>query len=292
MKRNAYAKINLGLDVTGVRPNGYHDVEMIMQTVDLYDVLEFEKLPDQKGVVELSVNVEGLGNIEDNLIYKSAKLMLEEGKLTDGVRIKLEKNIPVAAGMAGGSTDAATTFLGINDLFELGFSGKRLRELGVSLGADIPYCIMGGTALAKGIGEELEILPDVKGEVLLIAKPSINVSTKMVYEALDSKPIEKHPDIAGMVKAIKEGNEEGILSRLGNVLELVTCSLYPVIDEIKAKMLDMGARNSLMSGSGPTVFGIFANKEDAEKCKEALQATLGLKEVYVTSFHAGNGRKD
>ncbi len=282
--KKAYAKINLGLDVIGRLPNGYHEVKMVMQTVGIYDVLTLEKIPE--GIIVTTDNGE-LPTDENNLIYKSAKLMREKYFIQEGVRIHLEKNIPIAAGMAGGSTDAAATFIGMNELFGIGATEEELRELGVKVGADVPYCIMGGTALAEGIGERLSPLSAPKDCFLLIAKPDINVSTKYVYEHLDAEGVEKHPDIDGMIEALEQGSPEGIVMRLGNVLENVTVKKYPVIQEIKENMLENGALGSLMSGSGPTVFGMFDEKETAEKALEALEATGLAKQLFVTGFAKG-----
>ena len=282
--KKAYAKINLGLDVIGRLPNGYHEVKMIMQTVGIYDVLTLEKIPE--GIVVTTDNGE-LPTDEDNLIYKSAKLMQEKYKLPCGVRIHLEKNIPIAAGMAGGSTDAAATFTGMNELFEIGASEEELRELGVKVGADVPYCIMGGTALAEGIGEKLSRLPAPKDCYLLIAKPDINVSTKYVYEHLDAEGVEKHPDIDGMIEALKQGSLDGVVECLGNVLETVTVKKYSIIEEIKQTMLENGAQGSIMSGSGPTVFGIFTEEEKAKKALEILEKKELAKQLFVTGFVKG-----
>lgn len=282
--RKAYAKINLGLDVIGRLENGYHEVKMIMQTVGIYDVLTLQKIPS--GIIVTTDNGE-LPTDENNLIYKSAKLMQEKYNISGGVSIHLEKNIPIAAGMAGGSTDAAATFIGMNELFEIGASEEELRELGVKVGADVPYCIMGGTALAEGIGEKLTGLPSPPDCYLLIAKPDINVSTKYVYEHLDAEGVEKHPDIDGMIDAIEQGSLEGVISRLGNVLENVTVKKYHVIDEIKACMTENGAKGSLMSGSGPTVFGIFTEKDKAEHALEVLKSKGLAKQLFVTSFCKG-----
>lgn len=282
--KKAYAKINLGLDVIGVLPNGYHEVKMIMQTVGIYDVLTLEKIPE--GIVVTTDSGE-LPTDENNLIYKSAKLMMEKYGLTGGVKIHLEKNIPIAAGMAGGSTDAAATFIGMNELFEIGATEEALRELGVKVGADVPYCIMGGTALAEGIGEKLSPLPAPKDCYLLIAKPDINVSTKYVYEHLDAEGVENHPDIDGMIKALEQGSLEGIIERLGNVLETVTVKKYPIIQEIKQIMLENGARGSLMSGSGPTVFGIFTEEKKAMKTLQVLKDKGLAKQLFVTGFVKG-----
>ena len=282
--RKAYAKINLGLDVIGVLENGYHEVKMVMQTVGIHDVLTLQKIPT--GIVVTTDNGE-LPTDENNLIYKSAKLMIEKYDIQEGVRIHLEKNIPIAAGMAGGSTDAAATFIGMNELFELGATEAELRQLGVKVGADVPYCIMGGTALAEGIGEKLTRLPSPPDCYLLIAKPDINVSTKYVYEHLDAEGVEKHPDIDGMIEALQQENLDGVIARLGNVLESVTVKKYPIIEEIKQNMLENGAEGSLMSGSGPTVFGIFRDKETADNALQVLQEKQLAKQLFVTGFCKG-----
>ncbi len=282
--RKAYAKINLGLDVIGRLENGYHEVKMIMQNVGIYDVLTLTKIPE--GIVVTTDNGE-LPTDDNNLIYKAAKLMLENYNISQGVKIHLEKNIPIAAGMAGGSTDAAATFWGMNELFSLGLPEEKLREIGVKVGADVPYCIMGGTALAEGIGEKLTRLPDAPDCCLLVAKPDINVSTKYVYEHLDAEGVEEHPDIDGMMEAIYQGNLEGIVDRLGNVLEVVTVKKYTIIEDIKKEMLSFGAMGSLMSGSGPTVFGIFEKEEDARKAMEHIKESGLAKQVFVTGFCNG-----
>lgn len=282
--RKAYAKINLGLDVIGRLENGYHEVKMIMQTVGIFDVLTLTKTSE--GIVVSTDNGE-LPTDDNNLIYKAARLMIETYDIPHGVRIHLEKNIPIAAGMAGGSTDAAATFLGMNELFSLGASEEELRGLGVKIGADVPYCIMGGTALAEGIGEKLTRLPDAPDCCLLVAKPDINVSTKYVYEHLDAEGVDIHPDIDGMREAIEQGSLEGIVTRLGNVLEVVTVKKYTIIEEIKKTMLSYGAKGSLMSGSGPTVFGIFENEEDAGKAMKYVKEAGLAKQVFVTGFCSG-----
>lgn len=280
-RMKAYAKINLGLDVVGRLPNGYHEVRMVMQTVGIYDVLTFEKA--EEGIV-ITTDSGELPTGRDNLIYKAVKLMFDKYGITRGVRIHLQKNIPIAAGMAGGSTDAAAAMKGINELFELGCSIETLMELGVRIGADVPYCIMGGTALAEGIGERLTALAPAPECWLLIAKPDINVSTKYVYEHLDADDSYEHPDIDGMVKAIAEGSLEGVLKRLGNVLESVTAAAYPVIDIIKRRMIELGAAGSLMSGSGPSVFGIFTDKKRAQEAFEQLKKEQIARQVFVTEM--------
>ena len=277
----AYAKINLGLDVVRRLENGYHEVKMVMQTVGIYDVLTFEKAAEG---IAITTDSGELPTDENNLIYKAARLMKERYGIAEGVRIHLQKNIPIAAGMAGGSTDAAATLKGMNELFGLDVSQEELMEIGVKIGADVPYCVMGGTALAEGIGEKLTQLKAAPDCFVLVAKPNINVSTKFVYEHLDATGVEKHPDIDGMVEAIAEGNLQGVLERMENVLESVTIPAHPIIDTIKTRMKELGAANSLMSGSGPTVFGIFTDKEQAERAYEQIKDELLTKQIFVTTL--------
>ena len=281
LQLRAYAKINLGLDVIRRLENGYHEVKMIMQTVGIYDELTFERIPS--GIV-LTTNHGELPLDENNLIYKAVRLMQENYGITEGVKVHLQKNIPVAAGMAGGSTDAAATLKAMNTLFDLQASEEDLRRLGVKIGADVPYCIMGGTALAEGIGEKLTALPKAPDCYLLVAKPDINVSTKYVYEHLDAKEGYAHPDIDGMVEAIKMGSLKGITDRMGNVLESVTIEAHPIIATIKERMLALGADNSLMSGSGPTVFGIFTDKDKAEKAYGQIKEEQLAGQVFLPQF--------
>jgi 4-diphosphocytidyl-2-C-methyl-D-erythritol kinase len=281
-KQRAYAKINLGLDVLRRRPDGYHEVKMVMQTVDIYDDLFLEKT--EKPGVELQIEGSELTAGKDNLICRAAELFMEEKEIAGGVKIRLVKRIPIAAGMAGGSSDAAATLRGMNELWETGCSAQELQKLGVRLGADIPYCVVGGTMLSEGIGEILTPLPAPPECVLLIAKPEISVSTKFVYENLHADTLKSHPDIDGMVEAIRRGKLEGITERMGNVLETVTTKTYPVIEEIKTVMKEKGAENALMSGSGPTVFGIFGQKEQAEAAAAILRERDLAKQVFVTAF--------
>ncbi|MBQ2257520.1 MAG: 4-(cytidine 5'-diphospho)-2-C-methyl-D-erythritol kinase [Lachnospiraceae bacterium] len=287
----ARAKINLGLDVCRRLENGYHEVKMVMQTVDIYDELEFKKRNDPD--IILSVNSRDyLGDLENNLIFKAAKLMREWYNISQGIEIKLKKNIPVAAGMAGGSTDAAATMLAINEMFELGLSKEELMERAVSLGADIPFCILGGTALAQGIGEKLISLPAPPKASLLVVKPPIMVPTKWVYENLHLDELEKHPDIDGMIDALKEGNLRGITERMENVMESVTEQAYPIITDIKKMMLGNGALNAVMSGSGPSIFGVFLDEKTAHTAAVYIDQTLKTKEieaqVMVTEFYNQN----
>lgn len=277
----AYAKINLGLDVTGRLPNGYHLVKMIMQTVGICDVLYFEKTPEGILITTDSGELPTDGN---NLIYKAAKLMQDTYQISGGIHIHLEKHIPIAAGMAGGSTDAAATMKGMNELFSLNIPLEELRNLSVSIGADVPYCIMGGTALAEGIGEKLTPITPPPSCSLLVAKPDINVSTKYVYEHLDAAPIPHHPDIDGMRQALETGDLQGIIDRLENVLEAVTIPAHPIIETIKSRMLSLGAAGSLMSGSGPTVFGIFTEKKVAEEAYRKLTEEQLASQIFLTQF--------
>ncbi len=279
---NAMAKINLGLDVLRRRENGYHDVKMIMQTVNIYDTLDFVKTQEPKIVVK--TDTMELPTDENNLIYKAAKLLFDKCEVTEGVEITLTKRIPIAAGMAGGSTDAAAALVGINQLFDLGLTTEELKEIGVKIGADVPYCIEGGTALSEGIGEILTKLPDAPDCFVVVAKPEISVSTKYVYENLHANELKYHPDIDGMVEAIREGNLDGVCQRMENVLETVTETKYPVISEIKKLLKDAGAENSLMSGSGPTVFAIFKEEEAAEKALERVVNSGLAKQSFVTVF--------
>ncbi|MBP5310430.1 MAG: 4-(cytidine 5'-diphospho)-2-C-methyl-D-erythritol kinase [Lachnospiraceae bacterium] len=276
------SKVNLGLDVIRRRDDGYHEVRMIMQTLKLCDELYIEQTDD--GKIRISCNSESLECDENNLIYKAAKLIMDEGKINRGLDIRLVKNIPIAAGMAGGSTDAAATLVALNRMFDLNFDNKKLKEIGVRIGADVPYCIEGGTQLSEGIGEKLTKLKDAPQCFVVVAKPHIGVSTKYVYENLHVDTIKDHPDIDTMLKGIDEGDLLKISSCMENILENVTEKKYPVIAMLKEKLKSMGALNSLMSGSGPTVFALF---DDEEKANKACRAVIDTGEVAfgcVTSF--------
>ena len=256
----ALAKINLGLDVVRRREDGYHEVRMIMQTIHLYDRLDIKRTKEPG--IQIQTNLSFLPVNENNLIYKAAKLLMDEFSITDGVSVKLDKRIPVAAGMAGGS---------------------------VQIGADVPYCIMRGTALAEGIGEELSPLPPMVKCPVLIAKPSISVSTKFVYQNLKLDDTTIHPDIDRLIDDIKAKNLHDIAAHMGNVLETVTIPNYPVIDEIKKHMLSNGAVGAMMSGSGPTVFGLFDDEDTAKKAYKAMRSSHLARQVYLTSVY--NNRK-
>lgn len=288
LKLKSLAKINLGLDVLGRRENGYHDVRMVMQTIYLYDDVTLNKT--EESGIQLKTNLTYLPTDEKNIAYKAAKMLIEEFNIKEGVEIILNKHIPVAAGMAGGSSNAAAVLVGMNRLFNLGLSQEKLKERGVKLGADVPYCIMRGTVLAEGIGEVLTPLAPMPKCYVLVAKPGISVSTKTVYEKLDAKEIENHPDIDGVIAGLDEGDLKKIAASMGNVLENVTITDYPIIEDIKNVMKEEGALNAMMSGSGPTVFGIFDDKQLARKAGQKIKELELTKQVYVVNVH-NNRRK-
>lgn len=280
MRLRAFAKINLGLDILRKREDGYHEVRMIMQTIQMYDVLEMKKV--KKPGISLSVNYPYIPSDERNLVYKAAKLLMDEFQVKEGVDIRLEKFIPVAAGMAGGSSDAAAAMVGINHLFKLGLSEKDLMDRAVNIGADVPYCIMRGTALAEGIGEKLTRIAQVPDCYVLIGKPGIGVSTKTAYESLQLDKIQSHPDIDGMIRDIENGNLLAMTDKMGNVFESGIIGKYPMIGEIKDLMEANGALKAMMSGSGPTVFGIFDDREKMEAAAAVLRQSNLAKTVFAT----------
>ncbi|OUP21613.1 4-(cytidine 5'-diphospho)-2-C-methyl-D-erythritol kinase [Lachnoclostridium sp. An196] len=279
----ALAKINLGLDVLRRREDGYHEVRMIMQTIGLSDELEIRKIK-QPGI-QVETNLYYLPTNENNLVYKAAQLLKDEFGLRDGIGIRLRKRIPVAAGMAGGSSDAAAVLWGMNQMYKLGLSRQELMDRGVKLGADVPYCVLRGTALAEGIGEKLSVLPPMPKCYILIAKPGISVSTKFVYENLHANDLrpEQHPDVDAMIRAMEKKDLGLLASRMGNVLETVTVPAYPVIDEIKRFMVEYGALGAMMSGSGPTVFGIYDTRGKARQAYRELRSRKLAKQVYLTT---------
>ena len=287
MRLRALAKINLGLDILRKREDGYHEVRMIMQTIQMYDVLEIRRV--KKPGISLSVNYPYIPNDERNLVYKAAKLLMDEFQVKSGVDIRLEKFIPVAAGMAGGSSDAAAALVGINRLFKLGLSEKDLMDRAVNIGADVPYCVMRGTALAEGIGEKLTRITPVPDCFVLIGKPGINVSTKAAYESLQLDKITTHPDIDGMIKDIECGNLLAMTEKMGNVFEPGIIGKYPVIGEIEELMEAHGALKAMMSGSGPTVFGIFDDRKKMEAAAAALRESRLAKTVFATEVTKAGG---
>lgn len=283
MRLRAMAKINLGLDVIRKREDGYHEVRMIMQTIRMYDVLDIRK--KQNPGISLSTNLPYVPSDERNLVYKAAKLLMDEFDIKEGLSMRLSKSIPVAAGMAGGSSDAAAAFVGVNRLFRLGLSQEELMERAVRIGADVPYCIMRGTALAEGIGEKLTPLSAMPEGYVLIGKPGINVSTKTAYENLKLEAVEKRPDIDGMIQDIQNKDLYSMTEKMVNVFEPGLMEKYPVIGEIRDFMEERGALKAMMSGSGPTVFGIFDSKEKMNAAVAALRKTGLAKTVFAAGIY-------
>lgn len=283
----ANAKINLTLDILGKRPDGFHEVAMVMQTIGLHDTLVMEKTERD---IELSINVPWLKADEKNLAWRAAELMRQEYGIEGGVRIELTKRIPVAAGLAGGSADAAAVLKGMNDLYGLQLDEEKLCELGARLGSDIPFCIKGGTMLATGRGEVLTRLSDMPETWVVLAKPRISVSTAWAYQNYDEQGAERHPDNEAIKQAIDRGNRKAVAGLLCNVLESVTIKRYDIIAEYKQMMLDKGAMASMMSGSGPTVFGLAKNREQAESIADVLRQETNA-DVFVTRTFQMNRRK-
>lgn len=277
---NAYAKVNLGLDVLGKRPDGYHEVRMIMQTIGLHDKLTMNVINTPK--IKIKTNLFFLPTNDSNIVYRAVDLMKKKYQINEGIYINLSKRIPVAAGMAGGSTDAAAALIGMNKLFNLNLTLEELMDIGVTLGADVPYCLMGGTALSEGIGEKLTPLPPLPNCHILIVKPNINVSTKKIYTSLDLSKVSTRPDIDGIIRGINQKDLYETTRHFANVLESVTIDKYKVIDDIKEEMLKHGAITSLMSGSGPTVFGIFDNKKLAKDAFYHFKVSNFKYHVYLT----------
>lgn len=266
------AKINLTLDVTGKLENGYHTLSMIMQSIDVCDELSFEKTADETILFSMNKDLPDKIPAEKNLVYKAAKLMKDTFKIDGGFKIHLTKNIPAAAGLAGGSSDCAATLIEINELCGLGLDIEKLCEIGVKLGADVPFCIRKGTMLAEGIGEILTPLAPLTGIPVLLIKPNISISTPYVYKHLKLNELDYHPDNKAVISYIKDNNIKKIAASLSNVLETVTIPENPIIAELKHYLTENGAIGSLMSGSGPTTFGIFENMETAKKAYEKAKA--------------------
>ncbi len=276
----AYAKINLALDVIKKRPDGYHDVSMIMQTVSLHDTISIKKTKFQS--IALRSNLYYLPTDQRNLVYKAVELFRENYHFRSGLSIFINKRIPVAAGLAGGSSDAAATLKGLNRLFQTNLSLEELMKLGLKLGADVPYCLLMGTALSEGIGEILSPLAPMPDCSILLVKPDFNVSTRHVYENLHLDEEIKHPDVLAMLNCLKEKNIYKLASLMDNILESVTVKDHPIIGEIKEKMKDKEALAALMSGSGPTVFGIFDNHYKAEKAFRYFKSSAYCKQTILT----------
>lgn len=282
IKLKAYGKINLGLDVLCKRDDGYHDLDMIMQSVDLCDSITITK--NKTGEISVESDTSKIPNDESNLAYKAALLLKDEFDIKKGVDIQIEKNIPISGGMAGGSTDCAAVLKGMNKLFKLKLSEQELMDRGVKLGADVPYCIMGKTARAQGIGEVLTPIPNKLKGYIVLAKPPISVSTGFVYGRIDEVDVKKKPDTEAMIEAIKKNDLEGLADSICNVLEEVTIPDYPMVQEIKDKMMAHGALNAMMTGSGPTVFGLFDDKKKATEAVDALKESRILEQLYLAKF--------
>lgn len=281
----AYGKINIGLDVIRKREDGYHDLDMIMQTVGVYDdVIISREDGAQTYEIEVSTDADILPNDKGNLAFMAAKVLMEAYDIKSKVKIHINKRIPIAGGMAGGSADCATVLRGVNQLFQLGLTDEQLQEYGVKLGADVPYCIVGGTKRAQGIGEILTDLPTPPKCYVIIAKPDAFVSTKFVYSHIRPAQIENHPDIDGIIESIKAGDLYGMCEKIANVMEDVTIPEYPIIQKVKDILKSNGAVNALMSGSGPTVFGIYDDEEKAKQSMDALSGKEFVSQLYLTKF--------
>ena len=281
----AYGKINIGLDVIRKREDGYHDLDMIMQTVGVYDdVIISREDGTQTYEIEVSTDADILPNDKGNLAFMAAKVLMEAYDIKAKVKIHINKRIPIAGGMAGGSADCAAVLRGVNQLFQLGLTDEQLQEYGVKLGADVPYCIVGGTKRAQGIGEILTDLPTLPKCYVIIAKPDAFVSTKFVYSHIRPAQIENHPDIDGIIESIKAGDLYGMCEKIANVMEDVTIPAYPIIQKVKDILKSNGAVNALMSGSGPTVFGIYDDEEKAKQSMDALSGKEFVSQLYLTKF--------
>lgn len=278
MKKKAYGKINIALDVVGKREDGYHLLKMIMQTVDLYDVVEVNK--NERNEIRLSCNKPFIPTDERNLAYKAARLFKEHFSISQGVDIYIQKNIPMSAGMAGGSTDAAAVLKLMNQVFEINAPIEELRELGVRIGADVPYCIEGGTALCEGIGEKITELKSFKDKILVLVKPPFGVSTKEVYGNLDISKIFKHVRVDELIEAMERNDLNYVCENMKNVLENVTLRKHKILREIKEDMVNYGAIGAMMSGSGPTVFAFFEDMLMAQRCYDGMKKKF--KDVFIT----------
>lgn len=277
MLLKAYAKINISLDIIGKREDGYHLLKMIMQAIDLYDVMNINRIDNG---IKLSCDKQYVPTDEKNIAYKAAKLFMDTYNIKSGISIEINKNIPVAAGLAGGSTDGAAVLRAMRDIFSIDVTDEELMELGLKLGADVPYCILGGTALCEGIGEKITPLKSFKDKILILVKPNFGVSTKEVYKNFDIERVFKHPDMNSLIKAMERDDLEFISNNMKNLLENVTLRKYSMLKNIKDSMLRYGALGSMMSGSGPSIFGFFDDMLKAQWCFEGMKEKY--EEVYIT----------
>lgn len=280
MRKKAYAKINISLDVIGKRNDGYHLLKMIMQTIDLYDEIDIVKSYDKS--IKIHCNKQYVPCDERNLAYKAAKLFKDKYNIKDGIVIKIKKNIPVAAGLAGGSTDAAAVLVIMNQMFNVGATYKELCELALKIGADVPYCINGGTALCEGIGEKITYLDKFENKILVVIKPSFGVATKDVYGNLDINKIYKHVKTDELIDYIKKDDIYGVCNNMKNVLENVTLGKHKILKEIKENLNKNGAIGSMMSGSGPTIFGFFEDMLTAQNAYESIKDKYKFKDIFIT----------
>lgn len=283
----AYAKVNLSLDVINRRENGYHEVEMIMQQVTLHDNIKITK---KNNGISIHTDCIFIPSNSKNIAYKIAAGVLDKFDISTGIHIEIEKRIPVAAGLAGGSADAAAVIIGLNKLFDLKMSKEEMKNFSVAYGADIPFCIEGGAAVARGIGEELEVIDGLKKVWMVLYKPSISVSTQEIYRKLNVSNIKKHPDTRLLLDAIKRGSYRELACNMYNVLEEITVDKYPLIKDVERKMREYGALGAMMSGSGPTVFGIFKNYNSAKSAFKNLQRKN--KQVFLVMTYDGRNENE
>ncbi|MCC5912037.1 MAG: 4-(cytidine 5'-diphospho)-2-C-methyl-D-erythritol kinase [Clostridiaceae bacterium] len=280
------AKINLSLDVLGKRPDGYHEVKMIMQEIDLYDnIILVEKRHEDS--IKIISECPYIPKDRTNIAYRAAEVLKKNFDISWGVNIYIEKNIPVAAGMAGGSSNAAAVLKGLNTLWDLKLTQQQLMDIGITIGADVPFCIMGGAAIAEGMGEKLTPIEGLRNTWILVAKPSISVSTAEVYSRLDLEKINKKPDTEKLLEAMERGDLYALSHNMVNVLETVTLKQHPIIKELKRKMMEYQALGSMMSGSGPTVFGIYKDYKKAKSAKNNL-AIINKQTFLIQSYSKGN----
>lgn len=283
IRLKARAKINITLDIIGKRDNGYHDVEMIMQTVELHDRLIMRRIKKDK--IMIKTNLPYLPIDERNLVYKIIAYMKEHYSLSGGVFVDLNKRIPVAAGLAGGSSDGAQAIFGINQLYGLDLPLDEMLEIGGKFGSDIPYCMVQGTALATGLGETITYLEPFPEFYVLIVKPKFSMSTQVVYQNFDLNNVTVHPETEKVMEAIKNQDKSVICNNLVNVLETVTPKIHPEINSIKVKIHELGADGVLMSGSGPSVYGLFDDKKKAEKALRVMKKDRSMQFTYLTTIY-------
>ena len=286
----AYAKVNLSLDILAKREDGYHELCMVMQSVGIYDKVNLTKLKQKE--IQISSNIKSLCIPQNNIVYKAARLLYERFDIKEGLHIDLHKYIPMGAGMGGGSSDAAAVLKGMNELYGLGIDKEELMKIGLEIGADVPFCICGGTMLAGGIGEKLSELKDVPDAYLVFVKPDFSISTKEAYSLVDLSVLsdEERPDTDGLISSIEEGNLKKIAGNMKNVFEVYIGKKYPLIEKIKQDFISLGAIGALMTGSGSVVFGIFEDAVSAKKCYETFtkeEFSAEAKQVYISKFIKG-----